>query len=338
MSREQYLYELKKRLSAYPEEFRDEIMDSFLQHFIDGQAEGKSDEEIIANLGSVEEVAQNIEYYDQGKEKNLSDSFRELSSGLGNIGRIVKDIFKDLSSGASFSFSFTAEDSDYFEVEDWYGATDILFDASLSDCDVSVTRGDTLRYSFTTNRPEDANLKIERKGERIYLSIERNIKLVPTVSSRLKLQIPEEIRNVYINGVSGDIRVSDVNIGNIVVNSVSGDFDMEEVTGDQCIYKATSGDLDVSDCHLAQLSVDTTSGDIDVSESKCDLMIKTTSGDCDIKGHSGRILVETTSGDIEIEMENASEISCDTKSGDIELEIGDGNFTAEISALTVCHR
>lgn len=334
MSREQYLYELNKRLSAYPEEFRNEIMDSFMQHFEDAKAEGKSDEEIIAGLGSIDEVLQNIENYDQVKTTNLSDSFRELSSGLGNIGRIVKDIFRDLSSGASFTFSFSADDNDYEEVEDWYGVSDILFDSSMSDCDISVTRGDTLRYSFTTNRPEDADLKIERRDERLYLSIERNIRLVPTVSSRLKLQIPEEIRNVYLNGVSGDISINDINLGNIVVNSVSGDLEMQEVSGNQCVYKATSGDLDVNDCHLSQLSIDTTSGDVEIHESECDLMIKTTSGDCDITSHRGRILVEAISGDIEIEMENASEISCNTKSGDIDLEISDGNFTAEVSTIS----
>ncbi|MBQ1826423.1 MAG: DUF4097 family beta strand repeat protein [Erysipelotrichaceae bacterium] len=333
MSREQYLYELKKRLSSYPEDFRDEIMDSFLQHFADGEAEGKSDDQIIEDLGSIDEVLSSIDNYQQS-ESGKTDAFSELAKGLGSIGKAVKSIFSELSSGSNIVFSWDSGKEEYVEADDWYGAESVMFDSSLSDCDVRVKAGDSLSYSFQTNSPENARLIVERKEDRVYFSIERNLKIVPTVSSRLYLQIPQEIRNVYLNGVSGNVSVADLSLGNIVVNSLSGDFEMRDVQGEQCVYKSTSGDLDIRDCRFSQISAEMTSGDVSISECSGDLMIKTTSGDLDISDHAGRIMANSTSGDIEISMDRAYEVSCDTKSGDIELEISGGNFTAEVSTVS----
>ncbi|MBO4219276.1 MAG: DUF4097 family beta strand repeat protein [Erysipelotrichaceae bacterium] len=333
MNKEQYLDELSRKLSRYPEEFRQEIMDSFRQHFADGQAEGKSDEEIISHLGSVEEVLENVEYYDQSRDTGNSDSFRELAHSFSNLGKAVKDLFSSLSN-TNFSITFGMDDAEFVEFPDWQGASEVLFDANLADCDVSVEPGKSLRYAFSSNSPDDIRLNVERQGERITFSIDRNLKVFPTVSGRLRLEIPEDIQNVYVNGVSGDVEISDLSLNNIVVNSLSGDLELQEVTGSECIYKSTSGDLEVSDCRFRQISVEATSGDVEVSDCRSDLMIRTTSGDCDINSHEGRVLINTTSGDIDISMSRAFDISCETKSGDIEVEIEDGNYSAEVNTVS----
>ncbi|MBQ6655433.1 MAG: DUF4097 family beta strand repeat protein [Erysipelotrichaceae bacterium] len=332
MNREQYLTELGRRLSGYPEQFRQEIMDSFLQHFEDGKAEGRSDEEIIANLGSVDEVLENVEYYEQSREGTGTDSFKELARSLGNLGKAVKDVFSSLSAG-TINLSFSSE-REFVEYEDWQGATEVLFDANLADCDVTIEPGQSLRYAFSSNCPDDIRLNVERQDERITFTIERNLKIFPTISGRLHLEIPEEIQNVYINGVSGDVEMNELTLNNIIVNTLSGDFELREVSGSECVFKSTSGDLDVDDCHFRQISVESTSGDVDISDCSCDLMIRTTSGDCDIGSHEGRILVNATSGDIDIRMPRAFDISCETKSGDIDVEIEDGNYSAELSTVS----
>ncbi|MCR5067154.1 MAG: DUF4097 family beta strand repeat-containing protein [Erysipelotrichaceae bacterium] len=333
MNRGQYLSELSRKLAGYPEDFRQEILDSFRQHFADGQAEGKNDEEIIRNLGSVDEVAENIEYYDQSRETGSSDPFRDLSRGIGTIGKAVKDIFTSLSA-TNINFSFSSGPKEFVEFADWQGAEEILFDANLADCDVSVSAGDTLRYAFSTNCPDDIRLNAEREGQRISFSIDRNLKIFPTVSGHLYLEVPQEIQNIYINASSGDVDFSRLDLNNIIVNTLNGDIDLREVACSECVVKATSGDLDVNDCRFRQLSVEVTSGDIDVRDSCGDLMINATSGDCDIRNHEGRILIKATSGDIDISMSHACDISCETKSGDIELAIADRNFRAEVSTVS----
>ena len=51
MKREQYLKLLEERMNGYDSRFTEDIIESFRTHFIDGEAEGKTDEEIIASLG-----------------------------------------------------------------------------------------------------------------------------------------------------------------------------------------------------------------------------------------------------------------------------------------------
>ncbi len=63
MTKEQYLQELRKFLQRLPESEQEEILADYDEHFRMGQAEGRSDAETAAALGSPMEIARN--YYTQ---------------------------------------------------------------------------------------------------------------------------------------------------------------------------------------------------------------------------------------------------------------------------------
>ena len=60
MTKIEYLYELQRRLNKLPEEDRAEIMDAFEEHFLEGKKAGKTDAEIMEELGTVNEVAESL--------------------------------------------------------------------------------------------------------------------------------------------------------------------------------------------------------------------------------------------------------------------------------------
>ena len=54
MNKQEYLSALRERLSNYSPAFIDEITEAFEEHFIEGESEGLSEEEVIDTLGSVD--------------------------------------------------------------------------------------------------------------------------------------------------------------------------------------------------------------------------------------------------------------------------------------------
>jgi uncharacterized membrane protein len=60
MTKQEYLNALRRSLYGYPEDFRKDIIDAFEGHFLEGFAQGQTEEEIVENLGTVEEVMENI--------------------------------------------------------------------------------------------------------------------------------------------------------------------------------------------------------------------------------------------------------------------------------------
>ena len=57
MSKKEYLEALQKELSGYGAEICEEIMGEFEAHFAEAGEAGLTDEEIIAQLGTIQEVS-----------------------------------------------------------------------------------------------------------------------------------------------------------------------------------------------------------------------------------------------------------------------------------------
>src|SRR5690625_2055425 len=60
MTKKQFLQQLDAALRKLPKDEREEILQDFKEHFAIGQEEGKSDEELIASLGSPQHIAKEM--------------------------------------------------------------------------------------------------------------------------------------------------------------------------------------------------------------------------------------------------------------------------------------
>ena len=56
MNKQEYMKKLQERLENFGKELQEEIMEDYRQHFAEGENEGKSEEEIIEELGNIEEM------------------------------------------------------------------------------------------------------------------------------------------------------------------------------------------------------------------------------------------------------------------------------------------
>lgn len=79
MTKSEYMNALQNKLECFNRELQQEIVEDYEQHFAEGIAAGKTEEEIVAELGSIEDMIQelpeeDIRHDDQPLEKGSLDN------------------------------------------------------------------------------------------------------------------------------------------------------------------------------------------------------------------------------------------------------------------------
>ena len=60
MSRQEYMKNLIEALSEFDEDIREEIINDYEDHFVNGAKSGKSEDEIANELGSIDELVSDL--------------------------------------------------------------------------------------------------------------------------------------------------------------------------------------------------------------------------------------------------------------------------------------
>ena len=80
MTKSEYLSALKDKLESFNMELQQEIMEDYEQHFAEGLAAGKSEDEIIEELGSIEDMIQELPEEDMKQEIQAMDAVSRKNS------------------------------------------------------------------------------------------------------------------------------------------------------------------------------------------------------------------------------------------------------------------
>ncbi|SHE93864.1 DUF4097 and DUF4098 domain-containing protein YvlB [Marinitoga hydrogenitolerans DSM 16785] len=99
-----------------------------------------------------------------------------------------------------------------------------------------------------------------------------------------KLKINNDIIDLNINSVSGDITLNDVSLEKLFLKTVSGDINIYNSKIKHLEYNSTSGDIETSNSIIDFIKVKTVSGDCEIDYLNSDFAcsIKTVSGDIDL--------------------------------------------------------
>ena len=260
MTKEEYMDKLRSALAGYSESVSDEIISDYEEHFEEGLKAGKTDDEIISNLGDIDEMTQNLEDVKCGKEEK-SD--------------------RKASSSASVSFSSL---SVIIDTQD----TDIEMEPS-DDASVHVSfeedRKGEHEYSFTEN---DGTLHLSVAGAPEKRTIFSNVKAFRNLGvnltagrSRLRVTVPEKTEEVKIESKSGDVSASSVKSREISISSYCGDVECELMKCDSISLRSISGDVELKKSRSEKAEMKSTSGDIFSSGDRERIDAKTVSGDVD---------------------------------------------------------
>lgn len=106
MNKEMYIIELRNKLAGFDEELVEEIVLDYQEHFSLGYAQGKSDEEIIASLGSIDDLVKEIESsYQRNNKTNNNMSFTIDFSSLNDLSDRINEATEKLSKDLSEKYN-----------------------------------------------------------------------------------------------------------------------------------------------------------------------------------------------------------------------------------------
>lgn len=310
MTKSEYMEALQERLQHYNRALEMEILEDYEQHFAEGLAEGRSEEEIIAELGNIEDMLQEFSREDLKQELEAVESQANQSNSYRQLYRAV------------------------------------VIEGLLADVDVSASPDDRIRIAYDNNGSKAQKLRYqfyqyeddgvfyagvkERKqadfrGEagggmeslREVVSMFSNFKSWSSEGDiNLRVQIPAGIPLVRLHNTSGDLKVSELNTRELETQCTSGDLQIQGVICQKLSAKTQSGDQQVSGVSLTV-------------QEETEIGLHTASGDMEIQGISAaKICLSTANGDLNGKRLNAGDLKIQTSSGDVELRDAESARTA----------
>lgn len=331
MNKEQYINELRSKLSGFDEELVNEILQDYEEHFTLGYAQGKSDEQIIASLGTIEDLVKEIESSYQRNNKSDSMSFTVDLSSLNDMSDKLNKMTRDLTDkynkkyGDKFSkfamntekLSKTAEKyskefSEEFEKrfsEMDFGNIDEMFDEIGKHFESQPAEPS---LSFDEDSDGDVSYEVDSQVRKIVV---RNF--LGTINVTHTDETPQvEFHNYgsqkdklmwsFEPRIEEDTLILELvrnNLANFTRHTNSVDCELE-IAFDEIeaisFENCCSSDISVSDIKAKQLKANVLSGDIAIDSVKVsEMKISTTSGEVEINDSYMDVFdTHTTSGDV----------------------------------------
>ncbi len=352
MTKSEYMEALQNKLESFNRELQQEIMEDYERHFAEGIATGKTEEEIVAELGSIEDMIQDLPEKDIKQEIQLTEEDRRKSDSYEGeykaivIDGMVADVNLEQSDDGRLYVDYHNDGDQRFRFYQ-YEEGGIFYvgvrkNGSASEKEAKramkiMLFGKELDLGNAINSIDKAFEDIDRTFSGMGKSFNVNCGEIA-----LNIKLPAEMPRVEVKSLSGDIDVRDVTPGQLSINTTSGDIEIRHVTTDGLRLNATSGDITGSQISCTELNVNITSGDLELEDVDAEMLslnttsgdisgnymrgniveMGTGSGDIDFRGRFERYSVKTGSGDADIRVEaGAKDIRVNTGSGDVDLDV-----------------
>lgn len=357
MTRSEYLNKLQEQLEKFGNELQQEIMEDYSRHFAEGEAAGRTDQEIIEELGNIEDMIRELKYVeveaqseeggeDAGQGKSAQETADQECSGSGSAGQSAEGAVPgsgvdDQSEGEAQPAVSNDETrtGDFKGVVLKSGVADIVLVQSDDGAVHAEYRNDgsqedRMKYEFYQYEKDGFFYAGVRRNKNYIDGTQRSFSIGPTTitfrnnfkgGSRnenivLIVRVPEKIPEVRMETSSGNIEVSKLEATKIKAVTASGDVSVSESVLEKLEVTTASGDLTVNDVTVEKQDFTTASGDVQVKGVKsCKLNFVTASGDVSCSETvSEKIDVKTASGDVNLKAD-AGQYHLITASGDVNL-------------------
>lgn len=363
MNKDEYLRKLKIRLSPYPDTFRRDIIHEFYNSFENGRKEGKTDKEIIEELGSVDEVIDNIRMMNGEPSRMSEDGTYQSAPRQNSRNTSVEDFLNQVTDSLDKSFDIlfntvennlrkpTDKQAEYYSSllkvsPDWTELDfkpAIVVTAEKSDISVHITKGNAFGFLFT---PDTKLFTFKEADLQLYQSDTECGFAVSGGAGDLNITVPQPLQSLKISLTSGEVNLLAIEAASLAVKTKSGDLTVNSVSGGELNFFTNSGVFSGREIKAENIRILSDSGDIGIEGVEGTLTLKSSTGDILIAGHSGdSIYCSAASGDISVNSEaetisltagsgditaqtsrEAPNLSAETKSGDIDCRIRSGSF------------
>ena len=335
MTKKEYIDALKTELAGYDQAVVADILGEFESHFAEAATLGLTEDKIIAELGTIKEVSENIKsMYGTSSVQETGNTELPVETDNALIKNAEEPKTKDtnLEHGNILPEVDTIEVIGDVDVELIYAEGEGYWDYTPS---TSIFFNSPFWKRFW-NQEEEGTLDVEFRGTTLHFSAQ-------DINGTLKVAISDYVKTILLDGnsmdvdarnisvdvfkgktYSGDFSFKDCQIANVALRTESGDIDAVNIFG-AADFNSKAGDIDIENHQGPRLQITSSAGDIDVVTTSPEVLVETKAGDIDLT-MNGPILeakVKTAAGDVDFESRSKDYVlTASTSVGDIENETG----------------
>ena len=335
MTKSEYMEKLRERLETFGRELQEEILEDYIQHFAEGEKQGKSEEEIIGELGNIEDMVQemiqdrpemdaaNIRWEEEPEKKfTYSEEFKEVVL-KGCVADVIVEPSEDqklhveyknnknISSQLKYEFCQRQENGGY------YGEVKLR----EGEDDSQVDKGELIKIKLFGRTIISYGNASNFGGE--------------NHSITLIVKIPKGMPKLNASVTSGDIRISELELEELKGTSASGNINIAGTATEVVSLQTASGDINIVDGKIQHGKLSTASGNVNMSNTNIQFgKFTTASGNISLKeGNCGEVKCTTASGNIQMKT-NSENCECGTASGNIKMKTTGGLKQATLTTAS----
>ena len=289
MTKKDYLEALSQALHNTDDAAREELLSDFEEHFSIGKANGRTDEDIIASLGPIDEL---VAALDLSPKKITYERNTEAVAGQGYAGITAIEVD---SLHADIVIKPSSDDQTY---------VNFINDGKLVD-----------KLAYSTD--------VVQRGQTLVIKVEpiKRFFLSSASDLTIKLDVATTVQQFRLESASGDVHVADVALQVLNVRSASGDVHAHRVIAQRIDANTASGDLHLERCR-GELMINTASGDVYAKLHEAqEIQLRSASGDLQYEGRCPNIFVSTASGDGRLDVTGADQITIHSVAGDFDIDV-----------------
>ncbi len=304
MNKQEFIKKLKDRLSDIPEEDLKEIIYDYNEFIDEGVMEGKTEEDIIRELGDPEELSEQFKELAENPSPIPAERSPERRNDqIVNDNRFPASVIEHINLR-------TRSEKIQFEYQD------------SSDIHINITRKDGEKHlieCYMTDNTLNIATKDRKKKHRFFdLFRSEEEQVIITVI------LPRDWnKDISSHSVNSDINSRDIVFRNLRVKNVSGDLKCDTITCEQIDFKSVSGDIKCTTLTSNRITFKSTSGDIACDTLKCsEISFGSVSGDIKTTAQTESIKFHSVSGDLKVTFQNIPDnIIFKSTSGDLKLRL-----------------
>lgn len=344
MTREEYMERLREQLEKFGQELQQEILNDYGEHFAEGKAAGKTDEEIIKELGNIEDMIRELRTVE-------AEAVRE-EEDRGAAGDAAGPAQPDGEGGAEQSGDTGRESCRAVVLKS--GVADIVLTQSEDerihvDYHNDGSAEEQLKYEFYQHERDGVFYAGVRKNKNYNDGKQKSFSFGPTTITfrntfnigarneniELIARVPKTLTEVKLETSSGNIVIDRLALQKIKGTTASGDLKLSKAVLEKLEVITASGDISLEESTAERQELTTASGDIRIAGSKsCSAKLATASGDIFCRNMiSEKIDAATASGDIDLGAD-AGEYHLTTVSGDVILHTDSAPAKIDASAVS----
>ena len=324
MSKTDFLIKLREMLLGLPqEEISDRLM--FYGEMIDDRIEeGLAEEEAVAEVGSVDEIAAQILEETSVSKTAIVDKQEEMESNYSDLNNETIDVIDDFS-----NIEIRSDTADVIV----HLSDDDKCKVTFSNCSKqkhSVEVQDNTLYIKTTNTGKwyEHIAFFSVRSPKIDLFLPRldySSLIINTNVGDVDVREGITFSDINISVVTGDVRCCACSSALLNLRSTTGDISVDGVSGEEIGLQTTTGDVSVRSIKcVGNIKVDVFTGDTDIEKASCKCAtINGTTGDIDLTDvvAEEKITAKSSSGDLKLKKCDAAELILNSGIGDISASL-----------------